>query len=224
MTNEWGNPDAKYVILGADPTAFNSDPKGRMKYPFGLPDRNSIRSGEKCIRTRYFYRVYDNILTVLEDNAISGEDASEYVADNFLIINAIGTQVRDEHGILLETSKSVRKKEKAVNLWLKTFLYGEENGVTHKSLLAQRIRNKAIFLTSSYLLNIFSCEPWFHGFRDIEKKCKQAYITGKLPDELKKNGNAYEADFYPFYRHRKYRLSDDEWKRYRMVLKEVMRY
>lgn len=43
MINEWGNPDASFVILGTDPTAPKSDPAGDMKYPFGLPKCDEVK-------------------------------------------------------------------------------------------------------------------------------------------------------------------------------------
>lgn len=112
MINEWGNPDAGFVILGTDPTAPKSDSAGDMKYPFDLPECDEVKSGKRSIRTRYFYPIYDNIATVLRTgDEMDDADVERFIVDNLLIINAIDTQVKDERGTLLETGKSICKKE-----------------------------------------------------------------------------------------------------------------
>lgn len=112
MINEWGNPDASFVILGTDPTAPKSDSAGDMKYPFDLPECDEVKSGKRSIRTRYFYPIYDNIATVLRAGGeMDDADVERFIVDNLLIVNAIDTQVKDERGTLLETGKSICKKE-----------------------------------------------------------------------------------------------------------------
>lgn len=93
---------------------------------------------------------------------------------------------------------------------------------THKDILIDRIHGKNVLLTSSYLLYIFRVEPWYRGYKDIDKFCKEAYYTGIVPSKLRNDGNSYRADFYPFYRNCKYRLRDGQWSLYRVNLhKEI---
>ncbi len=223
MINEWGNPDAKFVVLGTDPTAPQSDPLGDMKYPFGLPEYDELNSGKRSIRTRYFYPIYDNIATVLRAGGeMDDADVERFIVDNLLIINAIGTQVKDENGTLLETGESICKKEKGRSVWLNTYLCGKVGVKTHKDILIDRIRDKTVFLTSSYLMYIFCEEPWYRGYKDIDKYCKEAYSTGIVPSKLRHDGNSYRVDFYPLYRNGKYRLRDERWSLYRVNLhKEI---
>lgn len=222
MINEWGNPNTKFVILGVDPTAPNSDRTGDMKYPFNLPDYEDIENGKKSIRTRYFHPIYDNVLSVLQfDKNVNETDIAEFIRSHFLIVNAIGFQIKDGNGKLLETSSSMHTKGNKDNIWLETFLK-ESDGQTPQSLLRDRIRNKTVFLTSSYLFNIFRDEEWYQSYRDIDNKLKETYVTGKPPNVLLKSENSYEADFYPFYRHRKYRLSDKMWELYKLRIRNIL--
>lgn len=216
MINEWGNPNAKIVILGTDPTAPQSDPLCDMKYPFGLPEYDELKNGKRSIRTRYFYPIYDNIATVVKsDKKMDEEVVTKFIMDNCLIINALGAQVKDESGTLIETGKSIYKIEQGRNVWLNTYLCGKVGGKTHKDILTDRIRDKTVLLTSAYLLYIFSEESWYRRYDDIDKVCKEAYYTGIVSSKLKHDGNSYAADFYPLYRNWKYRLRDERWSLYR---------
>lgn len=88
--------------------------------------------------------------------------------------------------------------------------------------MTDRIRDKTVLLTSSYLLYIFSEESWYRGYKDIDKSCIEAYCTGIVPSKLRHDGNSYKADFYPLYRNWKYRLRDEKWSRYRVNLHKKM--
>lgn len=216
MINEWGNPDAKLVILGTDPTAPKSDPAGDMKYPFGLPECDEVKSGKRSIQTKYFYPIYDNIATIVEsDRKLDDEVVTKFIMDNCLIINAVGAQVKDESGTLIETGKSIYKIEQGRNVWLNTYLCGKVGGKTHKDILIDRIRDKTVLLTSAYLLYIFSEESWYLGYEAIAKVCKDAYCIGIVPSKLRHDGNSYGSDFYPLYRNWKYRIRDERWSQYR---------
>ena len=222
MINEWGNPNAEFVILGTDPTAPNSDPMGNMKYPFNLPEYEDIENGMGSIRTRYFYPIYDNIVAALKyESGENRADITEFIRSNFLILNAIDTQVKDGNGKLLETGRSVRTKGYEDNVWIETFRK-EIDGRTPENILKDRIRNKTVFLTSSYLLYIFRLEKLQHGFKELDNACKETYITANIPNILRKDGNTYEADFYPLYRHREYRLANEKWEKYRVRIRNIL--
>lgn len=45
-------------------------------------------------------------------------------------INAVGTQVKDESGTLLETGKSICKKEQGRSVWLNAYLREKAGGKT----------------------------------------------------------------------------------------------
>lgn len=185
----------------------------KVSCPFDLPEPGEKWRPEDLAKNAYFRSTYDNL------RAIFGKKLTrEFIEEKIIVVNAIDSFVTNRDGIYLATADSMEsgqwmRKYRREFIRDKKYCYGKK----YYERLQMLAKNRIVFLTSAYLLDLFD-SPSLENLKETIKDKKRATykkryralyedkVYCRRTDDFK-GGKGFEtAMILPLFRHYTYDL------------------